>query len=271
MSGDQWQRGAYQWKKDKERRARQRDAYNREQMESEASAAADVRPPHQGPQAQDRFPAARGYEPGAVAAPADDRSHASHPILAGLARAVMVVAGIIAILALFSVFLGDDSSFPALLVSAFVAWVAYSAQRAWGGREKTSARGGAQRAGRERARGGIVGEARGLQRRLEESGNRNVEVLSFRVERYDAKGNRLTPVPVQMRGTSFEGSVQEGDQVRVSGQRSRRGTVSVDRVENLTTRSTVKAKRTMGAEWVATFIFVAVIVIIIVLTSGMLN
>jgi hypothetical protein len=93
--------------------------------------------------------------------------------------------------------------------------------------------------------GRILGEARGVQARSEQDplvSQRQLTVVSFRVERYDEAGNRLAPVAVQMRGQTFEGAVSEGDWVEVTGGKVRDGTVQVDRVRNLTTNVVVRAK-----------------------------
>jgi len=91
--------------------------------------------------------------------------------------------------------------------------------------------------------GGVSGEARSVQRRMESGGNQNVELLSFRVERYDPGGNRLNPVVVEMRGPQIRGSLQEGDEVRVVGRAKRGRGIKARKVKNLTTRSVVKVKR----------------------------
>jgi hypothetical protein len=57
----------------------------------------------------------------------------------------------------------------------------------------------------------FTGVARDVQRRPESG------VLSFRIERHDASGNRLTPVPVEMLGTSFFGKVSNGDEIHLKG------------------------------------------------------
>jgi hypothetical protein len=49
-------------------------------------------------------------------------------------------------------------------------------------------------------------------------------VITFRIEQYDAAGNRRAPVPVQLRAAGFDGVLSEGDEVRASG-RWRDGTL----------------------------------------------
>ena len=99
---------------------------------------------------------------------------------------------------------------------------------------------------------------------MEQHGDANVEVLSFRVERYDGKGNRLTPVPVQISGKRFVGALQEGDQVRVKGDRNRNGILVVKQLENLTTRSTFQAKGGSSTGWIANLIWIAIVLAIVV-------
>lgn len=85
---------------------------------------------------------------------------------------------------------------------------------------------------------GIVG---GLESRLEPAGPGNIERLTFRVERYDARGNRLAAVPVEMVGQRIKGTIRAGDQVEVKGRLLRRGALRVKRLYNATTRTTVRA------------------------------
>ncbi|MBE3201633.1 MULTISPECIES: hypothetical protein [Parafrankia] len=67
-------------------------------------------------------------------------------------------------------------------------------------------------------------------------------VWAFRIERYDSAGNRLPPVAVEMRARGFEGSLSEGDEVRVAGS-WKDGTIRAERIENLTTNSLVRKRR----------------------------
>jgi hypothetical protein len=79
--------------------------------------------------------------------------------------------------------------------------------------------------------------------------NKPEAIWSFRVERYDAAGNRIALVPVEMRGHTFEGSLNDGDWVRTRG-RMRSGTLRVTRLENLTTGASVHAKGMGKAAWI---------------------
>jgi ABC-type sugar transport system permease subunit len=90
-----------------------------------------------------------------------------------------------------------------------------------------------------RGRVKVEGEVRGLQQRMESKGNRGIYVWSFRLERYNRAGNRLLPIPIEMRGESFQGFLSEGDHVQVRG-RARNGVVQARKVHNLTTGARIK-------------------------------
>jgi len=74
------------------------------------------------------------------------------------------------------------------------------------------------------------------------------EKLTFRVDRYDVSGNRLAPVPVEMRRYRG-GLLTDGDEVEVVGQWSR-GTLRASRIRNLTTASDVRSWFAGWSKWV---------------------
>lgn len=83
---------------------------------------------------------------------------------------------------------------------------------------------------------------RALHSRTERQGESDFStVWTFRVERYDEAGNRISLIPVEMRGYRFEGAIHEGDWIRARG-RIKSGTLHVIRLENLTTNASVRAK-----------------------------
>jgi hypothetical protein len=48
-------------------------------------------------------------------------------------------------------------------------------------------------------------------------GETALTVVIFRLDQYDAAGNRSFSIPVEMRGSSFTGQLEDGDRVSVSG------------------------------------------------------
>lgn len=89
---------------------------------------------------------------------------------------------------------------------------------------------------------------------------------NFRLERHDARGDQLPPVPVEMRGYSFSGSISVGDEVTVQGQ-WREGTLAVEELYNLTTSAQVRAKsyRTLrtAAMIIVGIVFLGIVVAIL--------
>lgn len=113
----------------------------------------------------------------------------------------------------------------------------------------------------------VEGQVRGIMARSD--GGQGETVWSFRVERYDEVGNRELLVPVEMRGYRFEGSLAEGDWVRLRGS-ERRGTLQVSEFENVTTGATVRVDttpRTVGivAGVIFAVMFSAVVVFMVVM------
>ncbi|CAI7975419.1 conserved hypothetical protein [Frankia sp. Hr75.2] len=91
---------------------------------------------------------------------------------------------------------------------------------------------------RDGAEGDIRGTARYVQVRQTGKG----AVLSFRIERYDAMGNRLRPVGAEF--THYQsGQLDDGDEVEVSGRWSR-GTLLAKNATNLSTGARIHGSAT---------------------------
>jgi FHA domain len=86
-----------------------------------------------------------------------------------------------------------------------------------------------------RGHGQVRGTARNVQVR---KGQNDYSVLSFRVERYDSVGNRLSPVGAEFVGYRG-GQLSDGDDVEVSGRWSG-GTLRAAAVTNLSTGASVR-------------------------------
>jgi hypothetical protein len=131
-------------------------------------------------------------------------------------------------------------------------------------------RGGPRPAASRRGRATVEGQIRGIQQRAESLGEGATNtVWTFRLERYDRDGNRLPPIPVQLRGLRFEGFVSEGDDVRATGE-WKDGTLVTERVENLTTHATVKARSYRNLK-VASLIFFLLFVVALILVAVAAN
>jgi hypothetical protein len=107
----------------------------------------------------------------------------------------------------------------------------------------------------------IVGEARGVDLRQLPKGNKSKQRLSFLVERFDAAGNRQTPVPVEIEGKEINGLLHEGDQVRVRGRMRGSKPLRCKRVYNITTRTSVGAASRRYWGWFIAVVAFAVIFI----------
>jgi hypothetical protein len=92
----------------------------------------------------------------------------------------------------------------------------------------------------------VRGAARAVQQRTIGS-QAPMEILSFRLERYDSAYNRLAPVPVelgggmQFSGNRISGQVSEGDEVEVHGTWGA-GTLRAETVVNLSTGAHVQRR-----------------------------
>jgi hypothetical protein len=91
-------------------------------------------------------------------------------------------------------------------------------------------------------------------------------VWSFWVEPSSSDGERLGPIAVEMTGRKFRGTVTDGDEVRID-RRPRGKKLRINKLENLTTAGTVRAKGgplVGGARVIVTAIQLAVLVGIVV-------
>jgi hypothetical protein len=88
----------------------------------------------------------------------------------------------------------------------------------------------------------VIGEAREFRERFTSDGNIQWTIWNFRVERFDASGNRLTPVPVEMRAEKFYNSISEGDWVEIPGAWREGMLMRPKMVRNLTTQTNVAAR-----------------------------
>jgi hypothetical protein len=102
-----------------------------------------------------------------------------------------------------------------------------------------------------------TGVVRGSDARVEPA--MQVNVWSFRLERYDGRGNRLPSVPVELRGRSMQGKVLDGDRVVVEG-RWREGTLQARRVRNLDNGALVRARSYVLAVVAVLVVFVVLMV-----------
>jgi hypothetical protein len=102
---------------------------------------------------------------------------------------------------------------------------------------------------------------RDLRHRDRDDAGAAMTVLDFRIERHDANGNRLAPVPVQMRGLSFTGAVNNGDEIRVRSGKWRDGTLRVEHLDNLTTGAKVRTES--GHRAVGCFFFAVLSIILV--------
>lgn len=92
----------------------------------------------------------------------------------------------------------------------------------------------------------VTGRVSAFQERFERPHSheafRPVIVWDFRLERQDDQGQPLPRVAVEMKGTTYTGTVTQGDWVRIDQEWEPGTTLRTDRLTNLTTNSTVIAR-----------------------------
>jgi hypothetical protein len=102
----------------------------------------------------------------------------------------------------------------------------------------------------------VTGNVHSVQQRTEwmnEGASRSI--WTFRLDAVDQNGTQLGAIQVEMRGISFEGSLSNGDSVRVTG-KWRHGSIRAEQVQNLTTGALVRAKNYRGLMIAALLVFV---------------
>jgi hypothetical protein len=123
----------------------------------------------------------------------------------------------------------------------------------------------------------VEGIARSVQRRQDApSGwsSYQSQVLTLRIERYDSSGNRLQPVPVELRGTEIRGTVVDGDIVQVRGKVIAGAILSVKKLDNRTSGTVVVAHTTSAdafvSLWNKAFIGCFVVILAGALIAGLI-
>jgi hypothetical protein len=86
------------------------------------------------------------------------------------------------------------------------------------------------------------GRAVSFQSRFEQSGQRNLIIWNFRLERLDRYGQLLDPIMMQMKGSNFSGAIANGDVIQFSGKPMAGQVVPTTSVMNLTAKCIVEAK-----------------------------
>jgi hypothetical protein len=117
-----------------------------------------------------------------------------------------------------------------------------------------------------------AGVARSVNLRSETFGQgASRQILTFRLEQYDDHGNRMTPIPVEMRVLSVMGQLSEGEQVMVKG-RWRHGVLRTRRIHNLSTGAVITAPfRSRSVKWMVWPLGLAALVVVGILVSGVIR
>jgi hypothetical protein len=107
----------------------------------------------------------------------------------------------------------------------------------------------------ERVTRPIRGEARRVQLRTHArgaaggGGGGSYDILTFVVDRFDEMGDRLTPIPVEMKGT-IQGVLNDGDKVEIDVDWETGQTIQLQKLLNLTTGGMVSIPVAGGSSWI---------------------
>jgi hypothetical protein len=121
-----------------------------------------------------------------------------------------------------------------------------------------------------RANAGVV---RGISRWSETGfNNSTTQVITFRIERFDASGAALPPIPVEMRALSMHGTIREGDWVVAPDRWQRGKTLKPRRIHNLTTgtdlRGTGRVRGVVARLFFLLFVAAVVAIFVLIAKSG---
>ena len=112
----------------------------------------------------------------------------------------------------------------------------------------------------------VIGEVREFRERRETEGNFTWTIWTFRVERYDESGNRMQPVPVEIKGMKFEGTISEGDWVELPELWKPGEVASPKKFDNLTTGARISGSVPFGTKigmtcgWIVFVIFIGAVI-----------
>jgi len=115
----------------------------------------------------------------------------------------------------------------------------------------------------------VIGEVREFRERRETEGNFTWTIWSFRVERYDASGNQMPPVPVEIKGMKFEGTISEGDWVELPDPWKPGEVASPKKFDNLTTGAKISGSVPFGTKigitcgWIMFVLFIAAVIAVV--------
>jgi hypothetical protein len=112
---------------------------------------------------------------------------------------------------------------------------------------------------------GNRGIARSVELRYDEGWKE--DVLTFHLTRFDASGNQLAPIGVEMRNPR-RGHLTEGDEVDVTGS-TKYGTLMAERIVNITTGSEMRRAAPQGVKIALSVLLFVVVAIVLFLSISL--
>jgi hypothetical protein len=108
----------------------------------------------------------------------------------------------------------------------------------------------------------IHGEARRVQLRSAGGGG-SYDILTFVVDRFDEMGDRLTPIPVEMKGT-IQGVLNDGDKVEIDIQWQPGQTLAPTKFLNKTTGGIVQTQGSTIMGYILGAIVIAIFIAMVI-------